>query len=164
MYRNIVVAFDGSASSLRALDEAIRVAQGVQAIVHVVFVADVAALSSYPYIIARKFSPMHVTCLTMHACVCVTLEWAARQPFSKRKTQPTRSRDAFSGTPRKCAPTVMMGTHGRTGLKPLVLGSVAEAFCGTRCVRCSWSARRLECWNACMYVRLAESASRVRPT
>ncbi|WP_250479952.1 MULTISPECIES: universal stress protein [unclassified Caballeronia] len=48
MYRNIVVAFDGSASSLRALDEAISVAQGSQAAVHVLLVADGAAISSYP--------------------------------------------------------------------------------------------------------------------
>ncbi|SPB15546.1 UspA domain-containing protein [Caballeronia novacaledonica] len=127
MYRNILVALDGSECSQRALDEAIRI--GARATVRTVFVIDVAALSSYP-------AQYRVNVREEGAR---TLEIAYAQVIDagiKCETELAETRNV-TDTIAKClqrrvvhmpADLVVMGTHGRSGLRRLALGSVAEAF------------------------------------
>jgi nucleotide-binding universal stress UspA family protein len=129
MYRNIVVAFDGSASSLRALDEAIRFAQGSQAAVHVVFVADGAALSSYP-VHLRKEVFADARHMLDDARIRMRDAGVGGETalLETENTTDSVARCLQRYAAQMHADLVVMGTHGRTGLRRLVLGSVAEAF------------------------------------
>jgi len=127
MYRKIMVALDGSACSQRALDEAIRI--GARARVRVVHVIDVAALSSYPaqYRVSVREQGAHALEIAYARALDAGIEC---------ETELAETRDV-TDTIAKClqrravqmlADVVVMGTHGRTGLRRLALGSVAEAF------------------------------------
>ncbi|WP_250516548.1 universal stress protein [Caballeronia sp. INDeC2] len=127
MYRNILVALDGSECSQRALDEAIRI--GARARVRVVFVIDVAALSSYPA--HYRVSVREEGTLTLEIAYARVLDAGIDCETELAETL------NVTDTIAKClqrravhmpADVVVMGTHGRTGLRRLALGSVAEAF------------------------------------
>lgn len=134
MYKKILVAMDGSDTSLEALDEALRIASVSQGSLHVVCVVDQAPFLPY----AGYYDPD-------------TLINAARQDSAKvlEKAQNAIARMGLTGdielaetesisddVPsclKRCADRcgadlVVMGTHGRRGLRRMVLGSVAERF------------------------------------
>ena len=134
MYKKILVAMDGSDTSIEALDEALRMASVTQAGLHVVCVVDQAPFLPY----AGYYDPD-------------ALIDAARKDGAKvlEKAQNAIARMGLAGdielaetesiaddVPnclKRCAlrygaDLVVMGTHGRRGLRRMVLGSVAERF------------------------------------
>lgn len=135
MYKRILVAFDGSEPSQRALNEAIKVAKDGQAAVHVLHVVDEFLVGSTP-----DASYMSTT---YYAEAIQALQASGRQ-ILERATQTTReagieiqttleetigSRVAdliVSKAKDWNADLIVMGTHGRRGLRRLVLGSDAE--------------------------------------
>ncbi|SAK51161.1 UspA domain-containing protein [Caballeronia fortuita] len=127
MYRTILVALDGSECSQHALDEAIRI--GTRARLHVVSVIDVAALSSYPaqYRVNVREEAGHALDIAyarvLEAGVACETELAETRNVTDTIAKCLQRRAAHLP-----ADLVVMGTHGRTGMRRLALGSVAEAF------------------------------------
>jgi len=134
MYQNILVAVDGSASSQRALNEAIRMAQLAHGKVTALYVLDQSTTFTY----AGEYDP--------RAFVDALREDARRvlDDAQKRFTElgvagdvemvETESVGEDIATclqrcaHRRRADLFVMGTHGRRGMRRLVLGSVAERF------------------------------------
>ncbi|MDR5777498.1 MULTISPECIES: universal stress protein [unclassified Caballeronia] len=124
-----MVALDGSKSSQRALDETAHIAKCSNARVHIVFVADAAALSSYP---ARYRSEVFGHARRMLDDAQAHLH-AAGTECETQLLETQSHADPVARCLQRCAversaDLVVMGTHGRAGFRRLVLGSVAEAF------------------------------------
>lgn len=134
MYSRIMAAIDGSSIAMRAADEAARMAESQGAGLILVYVIE------YPHIYVqdRGYDPAPVT---------EALLDDARRALSRAES-PARDRHVeFRSVlinDRDCADSVatqlqraaeqcnvdlvVLGTHGRGGVKRLLLGSVAEAF------------------------------------
>ena len=129
MYFNILVALDGSESSQRALEEALRIAATPDTRVRVVHVTDAAALASYPvqYRTQVREAARRVLDAAQDRLRAAGIECDS-------ELEETRTpEDTVADTLQRCAEKmhadlVVMGTRGRGGLPRLVLGSVAEAF------------------------------------
>ena len=127
MYRNILVALDGSDCSQHALNEAIRI--GARAKVRVMFVIDAAALSSYPALHrvnvreegGRTLEVAHAR-LSSAGIDCET------ELAETRNVTDTIAKCLQRRAAQMPADLVVMGTHGRTNMRRVALGSVAEAF------------------------------------
>jgi nucleotide-binding universal stress UspA family protein len=127
MYKQILVAVDGSATSLRGLDEAIRLAKatgGKLLLVHVVNELLSSDLAGYEKIIEslREAGAKVLEHAVAHArradvpCEHKLLEAFGERPADLIVTEAkARSVDL-----------IVLGTHGRRGLKRLALGSDAE--------------------------------------
>lgn len=134
MYEKILVAFDGSETSKRALMEALRLARLTGAQVCVAHVIDVVA----PLGMGLTYVPAELI--------------EAYREDAKRKLEEARAEakaagvgcetdllelqsvtDGVADCLHRCASRfgaqlVVLGTHGRRGVKRAVLGSVAEQF------------------------------------
>jgi nucleotide-binding universal stress UspA family protein len=130
MYKRILVAIDGSATSLHGLNEAIRLAKatgGELMLVHVVnelLSLDFAASAYYDKMIE-----------SLREAGAKVLEQATTQ--ARRAEVPCEHKllEAFGGRAAELivieakawpADLIALGTHGRRGLKRLALGSDAE--------------------------------------
>ncbi|WP_175719313.1 universal stress protein [Burkholderia anthina] len=133
MYRNIMVAVDGSPSSDRALDEGLKMAGSSGARLFAVFVVDKSLLITY----AGRLDPDALLDEVRRDGAAV-LRSAAR----------TISRAAVNGETEivetelgqdiaerlqryvvdRSIDLAVIGTHGRRGVRRLLLGSVAERF------------------------------------
>ncbi|WP_042266928.1 universal stress protein [Paraburkholderia heleia] len=132
MYNRILVPLDGSETAFAALDAAINLAQGTGAELLPLYVIDVPVIAfevpGFDPSIARD------ACIEQSRIVCAD-------------AQARMTKDAMKGTPHaaevelgaegvaECivriaedwhADLIAMGTHGRRGVRRLVLGSVAE--------------------------------------
>ncbi|KAK45139.1 universal stress protein UspA [Caballeronia jiangsuensis] len=127
MYRNILVALDGSECSQRALDEAIRI--GTLARVNIVFVIDVAALSSFPaqYRVSVREDGTRTLEIAYARAIAAGIDCETELAETRNVTD-TIAKCLQRRAAHMPADLVVMGTHGRTGLRRLALGSVAEAF------------------------------------
>ncbi|WP_321800967.1 universal stress protein [Caballeronia sp. J97] len=127
MYRNIMVAFDGSECSQRALDEAIRI--GARAKVYIVYVVDGAALSSYPsqHRVSVREEAGHALDVAYARVIDAGIECETELAETRNVTD-TVAKCLQRRVVHMPADLVVMGTHGRSGLQRLALGSVAEAF------------------------------------
>jgi len=125
--RNIMVATDFSASSTRALDYAVELAAKLGAVVHVVHAVGLQALGiEYGVTLAQEVIEAQLAADTKE----VEAQVAARK--GKAEFGPIQIQ---FGDPRTTilelanvvhADLLIMGTHGRTGVRRFVLGSVAE--------------------------------------
>jgi nucleotide-binding universal stress UspA family protein len=140
MYRTILVAIDGSSSSRLALREAVRLAASTQGIVHAIHVVDHAPVFAYTdldpveLVDAMRKSGRVLLADAEQACAAadVTCHVELVEPA-------TLSDDVASIVQRYAeqvhADLVVLGTHGRRGVRRLMLGSVAERF--LRCSNCA---------------------------
>jgi len=131
MYERILVAVDGSPTSLRGLDEALKVAKAMHArlkIVHVVNELIIAA----EYVPSVYYEPVMIS---LRDCGAKVLEQAVA--IARRADVPCepslvetlggRAADEIVKQAKTWpADLIVLGTHGRRGLKRLVLGSDAE--------------------------------------
>jgi nucleotide-binding universal stress UspA family protein len=131
MYKNILVAVDGSAASLRGLDEAIKVAKGVGGKLMLVHVVDelVAAADYVPSVyfdgIIQGLRETGTKVLEQGATIARRAEVPTEQGLLE--TVGGRAADEIVRRARDWpADLIVMGTHGRRGLKRLVMGSDAE--------------------------------------
>jgi len=134
MYSKILLATDGSDSSRLALEEACRIAMRCGARVHVVHVVDKWRLAPY----AGYYDPEALG-RVLHADGHGFLQ-SAREALAGQgvgcdaEIDETQSRsDDIAHCLLRCAQRqgaeiVVMGTHGRRGLRKALLGSVAERF------------------------------------
>ena len=131
MYEKILVAVDGSATSLRGLDEAIKVAKSTGGRLLLVHVVDelviatdyVPTVYSAPIFEALRESGAKI--LAQAATVVRRADLSCEQKLVE--TLSGRVADEIvkqAGEWR--ADLIVMGTHGRRGLKRLALGSDAE--------------------------------------
>jgi nucleotide-binding universal stress UspA family protein len=139
MYKRILVAVDGSATSLRGLDEAIKVAKATRAQLLLVHVVNEIVMTP-EYVPAayydRIFQSLRETGMKL-------LEQAAdhvrRADLSCEQKlveiAGTRVADEIVKQAREwSADLIVMGTHGRRGLNRLALGSDAELVLRLSCV------------------------------
>jgi len=133
-YQKILVALDGGPESKRALEEAIRVARLSQAHVRGLYVLDRAP--AFPYTLHYDRALMEQNFLREGRAV---LDEAARTLADAGLTWDTTliETDGMTEDVPACllrcaehygADLVVMGTHGRHGVKRAVLGSMAERF------------------------------------
>jgi nucleotide-binding universal stress UspA family protein len=131
MYQKILVAVDGSATSLRGLDEAIKIAKsnrGQLLLVHVVDELVIATdyvptVYSAPIFEALRESGARI--LAQAATVVRHADLSCEQKLVE--TLSGRVADEIVKQAREWrADLIVMGTHGRRGLKRLALGSDAE--------------------------------------
>jgi nucleotide-binding universal stress UspA family protein len=131
MYKRILVAVDGSRTSNRALNEAIRLAKNQRAVLRAIHVVDETptyALAEMPYPVDEYQKAMRAAgqqCLAR----CSDRAQAARVKVdTKMIVAVTQSiGDVINKEAKRwSADIVVIGTHGRRGLDRMFLGSVAE--------------------------------------
>lgn len=134
MYANIVVALDGSEASKRALSEAIQLAKLSRGTVTAVYVLDQSGAFTYagacdPHLLTDAARQVGVTLL--HGALAQMRELDVRGDTEIVETQGF-AEDIASALMRcvqhRGADLVVMGTHGRRGVRRMVIGSVAERF------------------------------------
>lgn len=139
MYEKILVAVDGSVTSLRGLDEAIKVAKSTGGRLLLVHVVDelviatdyVPTVYSAPIFEALRESGAKI--LAQAATVVRRADLSCEQKLVE--TLSGRVADEIVKQAREWrADLIVMGTHGRRGLKRLALGSDAEMVLRLSCV------------------------------
>jgi nucleotide-binding universal stress UspA family protein len=131
MYKRILVAVDGSPTSMRGLDEAVRVAKATGGRILLVHVVN-------ELIVAPDFVPSvyyESVILSLQASGVQVLELAASAarkadvPCEQKllETMGVRAADEIVREAKEWkADLIVLGTHGRRGLKRLAMGSDAE--------------------------------------
>jgi nucleotide-binding universal stress UspA family protein len=131
MYQKILVAVDGSATALRGVDEAIKVAKvtgGQLMVVHVVndlIMAPEYVPAAYYEAIIQSLRESGVKVLEQATTPIRRADVPCEQKLME--TVGGRAADEIVNQARQWrADLIVMGTHGRRGLKRLALGSDAE--------------------------------------
>jgi len=135
MYTRILIAVDGSATSEHALRHAIGLAKGLSAALRVVHVVDMGVLPLGPELAidigavtkARRTAGEQVLEKARATCRAGGIEAEARLLETGTPTQRIAAAIADEATAWP-ADLVVAGTHGRTGVQRLLLGSVAEGI------------------------------------
>ncbi|WP_277182920.1 universal stress protein [Caballeronia sp. BR00000012568055] len=140
-YSRILVPMDGSAIASRALDEALTLARGSNALIQVLFVIDAPPVSARagPYC----YQDFHDACQREGEAICAEAELRMEQADVRGNTRIVEvslgdddlAHRILSSAEEFLADLVVMGTHGRRGWRRLMLGSVAERF--LRLSRCA---------------------------
>jgi len=134
MYKKILAAVDGSDTSKRAFDEALRLAKSLGATMHVIYVVDSPAMlygvGFYdPADLKRAFLEEGAL-LTREASE--TLAAAGVEGDTIVIDAHEADNDVVKTIAQECtrwgADLVVLGTHGRRGMQRALLGSVAEEF------------------------------------
>jgi nucleotide-binding universal stress UspA family protein len=134
MYTNILVAVDGSEGSKRALNEAIRMARLARAKLTAVYVLDQSSAFTFagacdPHLLTDAAREVGRTLL--HDVFAKMREHNVAGETEIIETQGI-AEDIASCIARcvdqRGVDLVVMGTHGRRGMRRMVLGSVAERF------------------------------------
>lgn len=134
VYKRILVAIDGSETSLLALDAALQIARETDAELRPVYIID-APLMAYS---APGYDPSILHDVLTEEGTRVTNEALAKMHLQKtRGVARIAEVDLYGdGVAQRLlvaadelkADLVVMGTHGRRGFQRLLLGSVAERF------------------------------------
>ncbi len=134
MYRNIMLAVDGSASSKRAIEEAVRIASLAHAAIHAVYVVDKSALFNY----GGYYDPQALLeALRSDGKAALGQVREALGAAGVTGDEEIVETDSMADDVATCLQRyaqghaidlVVMGTHGRRGVPRLVLGSVSERF------------------------------------
>lgn len=132
MYQRILLAIDGSRSSDLALDQAITIAQPMGAEIKALYIVDDADM----YFDASYFDPRElVSQLATHGRKVLD---AAAARLTEAKIRHVTQLDERPVAPGQISSTIVteadswnadliiMGTHGRRGIRRLLLGSVSE--------------------------------------
>lgn len=131
MYRNILVPIDGSAPSLRGLHEAIKFSQVTGASVKLIHVVHEVILDA-AYVTSLPQEQLIVTLRAGGRKILAQAEALAREHNVAVETElvqtiGARAADAIIERAKQWpADLIVMGTHGRRGLRRLAMGSDAE--------------------------------------
>jgi nucleotide-binding universal stress UspA family protein len=135
MYSRILVAIDGSPTSEHALRHAISLAKGLSAALRIVHVVDLGVLPLGPELAidigaftkARRAAGEQVLNTAREACSTAGME--AEMRLLETGTPAQRVATAIADEAAAwAADLVVAGTHGRTGIQRMLLGSVAEGI------------------------------------
>jgi universal stress protein A len=131
--QNIVVPVDFSTHSRQALEYAMRLAKLVAAKVHMVHVFHMPVIAAAAYDIAAGAARAPADFWSeMEAATSEKLETLSREvdtegvEFSTRVVTDDPAHGIVELAKSLNADLIVMGTHGRTGLRHIALGSVAE--------------------------------------
>ena len=129
MYKQILVPVDGSDTSNRALDEAIKLAKEQQAALRLIHVLDettIYMMVETPYPIADYLKMIRdVGQKVLSTCATTAVE-AGIQVDTKLVVIERLTQRICEEAKRWPADLIVIGTHGRRGFNHLLLGSVAE--------------------------------------
>lgn len=131
MYQRILVPINGSATSERALQEAIKIADGKAQIRLVSVLEEILTIGSEGFDNANNAVLQEAARKTAEKTLAMAAETVrksgAKAEIVLRDELGTSVVDAINGEAQSwLADLIVIGTHGRTGLTRLILGSVAE--------------------------------------
>lgn len=130
MFKKILVPIDGSTTSLAALDKAIALARAFDAAIDVLYVLD-----PYPFTgVGEGFAYGLAEYMSTARAQAESALAAAREQCSRAGATATSSlveshavwRGILEAAQSGHADLIVMGSHGRSGIEKLVLGSVAQ--------------------------------------
>ncbi|MFZ4481525.1 MAG: universal stress protein [Rhodoferax sp.] len=131
MFKHILVPVDGSATAQLAVEKAIRLAKAFDSRVTAIFVID-----PYPFTgVGTDFAygqAEYLSAATAEANAAIkAVKLAFEQAAVSVNTSVIESHTAWRGVVEAAeslqADLIVMGSHGRSGLEKLVLGSVTQA-------------------------------------
>jgi len=131
MYRRILVPVDGSAASLKGLDEALKLAKSLEAKVKLVHVVNELIFDS-GYMPALDYGTVIASLREAGKKVLAAAEAVARERGASVEAELIEqvgghAADVIVRVAKQwSADLIVMGTHGRRGLRRLALGSDAE--------------------------------------
>ncbi len=134
MYTNILVAVDGSEASKRALGEAIRMAKLARARLTAVYVIDQSGALTYagacdPHLLTDAERQVGHSVLDDALVKMQALGVAGDSEILETQGIAEDIASCIARcVERRGVDLVVMGTHGRRGMRRMVLGSVAERF------------------------------------
>ncbi|NYH14160.1 universal stress protein [Paraburkholderia bryophila] len=134
MYANILVAVDGSEASKRALDEAIRMTKLARARLTAVYVIDQSGAFTYagacdPHLLTDAARQVGRSLLNDALMKMQALGVSGDSEILETQGIAEDIASCIARcVERRGADLVVMGTHGRRGMRRMVLGSVAERF------------------------------------
>ncbi len=132
MYKKIIVPIDGSPTAQRALDEATRLASALGSELALIFVVDNSdLLYSVGYYDPGSLRQEQAAFGQKTLDAAVASLQAAGVAYTTHVIEEPIGLGDVSGTILDCAKRfgadlIMLGTHGRRGVRRLVMGSVAE--------------------------------------
>jgi len=135
MYQNILVAIDGSETSFLALHEALRlVKEGSQ--IRVVTVVENPLVSYPPEISSNNYRVFHDACVQEGKNILAHAQRDAHHLANRvldtqliellPQTNTDVAHEILKSAKEYHADLIVIGTHGRRGMKRMMLGSVAE--------------------------------------
>ena len=119
MFETILVPTDGSDCAAQALDHVVDIARHYDATVHVLTVVDVRDLESAPDV-----GPFEDEAATLVSDAADGIDDGVETVTSVRTGYPDEEIRAYADQTE--ADLIAMGSHGRTGVRRFVLGSIAE--------------------------------------
>lgn len=130
-YRQILVPIDGSATAERALQEAIRLADGEARLRLVYVLEEIFPLDTEGYAFidyaALQEAVRHTGERTLAQAAKQARQSGTATETALLEAKGERLANAINDEARHCqADLIVIGTHGRSGLNRLLLGSVAE--------------------------------------
>jgi len=131
VYQQILVPTDGSATAERAVQEAIRLADGKARLRLVYVLEEIFPLDTEGYAFIDYATLREAVRLTGERALARAAEQArpsgATVETALLEAKGERIANAINDEARRCrADLIVIGTHGRSGLSRLLLGSVAE--------------------------------------
>ena len=124
MYDDILLPTDGSAGMEAVIDHAGQLAAEHGARVHALYVVDTASLSDLP--VEGGFDGVSRQLNTEGERALDDVEDRLEAPVERTLTDGSPAREIVAYATEEGCDVVVMGTHGRTGVDRLILGSVAE--------------------------------------
>jgi nucleotide-binding universal stress UspA family protein len=124
MYDDILLPTDGSAGMEAVIDHAGRLAAEHGARVHALYVVDTASLSDLP--VEGGFEGVSRQLNTEGDRALADVEERLDVPVERSLRDGSPAREIVAYATEEGCDVVVMGTHGRTGVDRLILGSVAE--------------------------------------
>lgn len=131
MYKRILVAIDGSATAMRGLTEALRIAKGGGAkllLVHVLneLIPETEIASTAYYQALAESLRNEASNILEYAATVVRDSGVPFEQQLVEKIGAHASEEIITAAKDWRADLIVLGTHGRRGLKRLVMGSDAE--------------------------------------
>lgn len=125
MYDNILLPTDGSESMDPVIDHAVELATVHEATLHALYVANTASLSDLP--MESSWENVSAALRKQGEEAMLTVEEKAGElSIETTILEGSPSRGIVDYTEENDIDVVVMGTHGRSGVDRLLLGSVAE--------------------------------------